>query len=224
MPKLRTLSFICLVGIICGGLVLATAEQTRPNKTPVLPGQLPQTGTQARPGAPNQASPEQHKVVVRRVFEELFNQGRYEAISQIYLPNCPVHTGNRSQGLQESVSEGKGWRSAAPDLVMTPHQMSVQGDIVTVSWTARGTHTGRGNDLVKPTGKPFVIHGTSRFRMANGKIAEVWNDWDRNELYRQIGVSPKVGQLYEAGQDFWTAVNRFFSGHEDAGDSAQASR
>src|SRR5262249_28786008 len=104
MLKLRTLGFICLVAIICGGLVLATAEQTRPRQNP-KPGPA---------AAQNQGgSPEQHKVVVRRVFEELFNQGRYEAINQIYLPNCPVHTRNRSQGLQEAVSEGKGWRSAA---------------------------------------------------------------------------------------------------------------
>jgi predicted ester cyclase len=219
LPKLRTLCFLCLAGIICGGLALATAEQTRPNENPVLPGQV-------RPGVPgqNQASPEQHKVVVRRVFDELFSQGRYEAVNQIYLPNCQVHTGNRNQGLQEAVAEGKGWRSAAPDLVMTAHQMSVQGDIVTVSWTARGTHTGRGNGLNQPTGKPILIHGNSRFRMANGKIAEVWNDYDRNEIYRQIGVSPKLGQLYEASQDAWAAVTRFFSGTDDAGDSAQPSR
>jgi predicted ester cyclase len=221
MLKSRTIGFICCTGIIGCGLALATAEQTRPKN------QLPMPGTQVKPGAPgqNQGSPERHKIVVRRVFDELFSQGRYEGIDQIYAPNCQVHTGNRTEGLQQAVADGKGWRSAAPDLVMTAHQMSVQGDIVTVSWTARGTHTGRGNGLNKPTGKPILIHGTSRFRMVDGKIAEVWNDYDRNEIYRQVGVSPKLGQLYEAGQDFWAAVNRFFSGHDDdAGDSAQASR
>ncbi|HKF21709.1 MAG TPA: ester cyclase [Candidatus Angelobacter sp.] len=220
MPKLRTLCLICLAAIICGGLLAAVGEQTRPKN------QIPTPGTQAKPGIPagNQASPEQHKVVVRRVFEELFSQGRYESINEIYLPNCQVHTRGRNQGLQEAVAEGKGWRNAAPNLVMTVNQISVQGDIVTVSWTARGTHTGRGNDLVKPTGKPILIHGTSRFRMANGKIAEVWNDYDRNEIYRQVGVPPKIGQLYEAGQDLWAAVTRFFSGNDDRGDTAQLSR
>jgi hypothetical protein len=60
--------------------------------------------------------------------------------------------------------------------------------------------------------------------MANGKIAEVWNDYDRNEIYRQVGVPPKIGQLYEAGQDLWAAVTRFFSGNDDRGDTAQLSR
>jgi len=213
------LFLVCAAGIVCGGLVLATGEQTRPKNQVPMPAQT-------KPGNPaqNQVSPEQHKVVVRRVFEELFSQGRYEAINEIYLPNCQVHTRGRNQGLQEAVAEGKGWRNAAPNLVMTPNQMSVQGDIVTVSWTARGTHTGRGNDLVKPTGKPILIHGTSRFRMVNGKIAEVWNDYDRNEIYRQVGVPPRIGQLYEAGQDLWAAVTRFFSGNDDRGDTAQLSR
>jgi predicted ester cyclase len=218
MSKHRGL--VCVTMVLSLGLAFALAEQTRPKN------QIPMPGTQVKPErpAPNQGSPEQHKVVVRRVFEELFSQGRYEAINEIYLPNCQVHTRGRNQGLQEAVAEGKGWRNAAPDLVMMANQLSVQGDIVTVSWTARGTHTGRGNGLTKPTGKPIFIRGTSRFRMANGKIAEVWNDYDRNEIYRQVGVPPKVGQLYEAGQDLWTAVTRFFSGNNDSGDPAQPSR
>src|SRR5262249_55217996 len=84
-------------------------------------------------------------------------------------------------------------KAGAPDLRMTADQMSVQGNIVTVQWTAQGTHTGRGNGLMKPTGKRIFMHGSSRFRVVNGKIAEVWNEYDCDEIFRQLGVNPTVG-------------------------------
>jgi predicted ester cyclase len=158
-----------------------------------------------------QASPEQQKAVTRRVFDDLFNRGNYRAIGEIYAPNCVVHQGGKTTGLDAAVSEGKGWRSAAPDLQMTPESMSVQGDIVTVSWSARGTHSGRGNGLNKPTGRHFQVRGVSRFRLVNGKIAEVWNDYDRNDLFRQIGVSPTAAFLYEQSEELRLAFNRAFS-------------
>jgi steroid delta-isomerase-like uncharacterized protein len=151
---------------------------------PQLPGQV-------------QASPEHHKAVTRRVFDDLFNSGRYEAISEIYAKDCVVHHNGKTTSLDQAVSEGKGWRSASPDLRMTPDEMSVQGDIVTVSWTAKGTHTGKGNGLVRPTGKHILVHGVSRFRLVNGKIAEVWNNYDRNDIFRQLGVSPTMAFLYD---------------------------
>jgi len=188
--------------IFCCVLVFASAVQRRPvppSERPRLPGHI-------------QVSPEQHKAVTRRVFDDLFNRGRYEAISEIYTRDCVVHHNNKTTSLDAAVSEGKGWRSAAPDLQMTPDEMTVDGDIVTVSWTAKGTHTGKGNGLVRPTGKHILVHGRSRFRIVDGKIAEVWNDYDRNEIFRQLGVSPTMAFLYDKAEDVQLAFNRIFSG------------
>ena len=179
-------------------LMFASGAQRKPPAQPRLPEQA-------------QASPEQHKAVTRRVFDDLFNSGRYEAISEIYAQDCVVHHNNKTTSLDQAVSEGKGWRSAAPDLRMTPDEMSVQGDIVTVSWTARGTHTGKGNGLVRPTGKHILVHGNSQFRLVNGKIAEVWNNYDRNEVFRQLGVSPTMAFLYDKAEDVQLAFNQIFS-------------
>jgi predicted ester cyclase len=227
---MRKQAVAALFLILCCGLVLALAEQTRSGAPSVLApsaGQrppapkvqptLPPAG-QVRPGqqAPNpQAQAEQDKAVVRRVFDDLFSRGRYEAIDQIYTRDCSVHHRGQFFNLDQAVTEGKGWRSAAPDLRMTADQMSVQGNIVTVQWTAQGTHTGRGNGLVKPTGKRILIRGSSQFRVVNGKIAEVWNEYDRDEIFRQLGVNPKVGRLFDASQAVWLSVNRFFTGTQE---------
>jgi predicted ester cyclase len=151
------------------------------------------------------------KGIVHRVFNELWNSGRYEAIPEIYASNCVVHERGKTFPLDHSVSEGKNFRSAAPDVRMTPGDMSVQGNIVTVSWTGRGSHTGKANGLMRPTGRHFQVSGVSRFRIENGKIVEVWNDWDRNELFRQIGVSPTAAYLYDKAEDIQLALERAFS-------------
>jgi len=192
------LSFV----VFCCVLVFASAVQRRPLPPPERPRLPEQT----------RVSPEQHKTVTRRVFDDLFTRGRYEAIPEIYTRDCVVHHNNKTTSLDAAVSEGKGWRSAAPDLQMTPDQMTVDGDIVTVSWTARGTHTGKGNGLVRPTGKHILVHGTSRFRIVDGKIAEVWNNYDRSEVFRQLGVSPTISFLYDKAEDVQLAFNRIFSG------------
>jgi predicted ester cyclase len=174
-----------------------------PQKTPRQP--------RVNPRVEAQASPQQMKQVVHRVFADLWNSGRYEAVPEIYAANCVVHERGKTFPIDHSVSEGKNFRSAAPDIRMTPGEMTVQGDIVTVSWTGRGSHTGRANGLMKPTGKHFQVSGSSRFRMENGKIVEIWNDWDRNELFRQIGVSPTTAYLYDKAEDVMLALERAFN-------------
>ena len=216
---MRMNRILCLIVVVSSLWMLAArpAEQVKPAATPnkaIIPAQ-PAPATQKKPATvPNKNLPvvsaEQNKAVVHRVFDDLFSRGRYETISQLYTPDCIVHFGGKTYRLEESVSEGKGWRMAAPDLKMTHEALTINGDIVTANWTARGTHTGHGNGL-QPSGKPIFIQGNSRFRMVNGKIAEVWNNYSRDELFRQIGVSPKVGNLYIMTREFLVAMDRFFT-------------
>jgi len=212
MAKYKTLG---LMVVLFSGLALATGAQKKPGPQPAQEPSLP--------GKVQPASAEQNKAVARRVFDDLFTRGRYDQIDQIYARDCTVHFGSRTLGLNEAIAEGKGWRSAAPDLVMTADQMSVNGDMVIISWSARGTHTGQGHGL-KPTGKRISMRGNSRFRVVNGKIVEAWNEEYRPELYRQLGVNKTVGQLYDMSQDFLLAMNRIFSSKDAAAASVHSSR
>jgi predicted ester cyclase len=202
---MRKFALFCLATMVCGALVLGSAGQ----RTTVSPSGV--GPRQAQPGR-GQTSPEKGKVVARRVFDDLWNQGRYELIDTIYTRDCAVHSGNQRSRLEEAVAEGKGWREAAPDLRMTIGEVSTRGDKVLVSWTAMGTQTGQGNGL-RPSGKHFVIHGRSEFRLVNGRIAEVWNHWNRDDLYRQLGVNPRLGRLFDKVLELWSSVKGLASEH-----------
>jgi len=51
-----------------------------------------------------------------------------------------------------------------------------KGDKVLIRWTNTGTNTGPlfGNP---PTGKPYVATGFDLFRISNGKIIELWQQY-----------------------------------------------
>lgn len=188
---------VCLLVIVFGGMVLTTAQK----KPAVRPNSAlePQAGPRVQ---------EQNKEVVRQLFEEMFTKGRYEKQGQVFANNCKVHFGNRNIGIQEAVAEGKELRSGAPDLVMAINQISANGDMVTVSWTARGTHTHPGAGM-KPTGKRFMVQGRSEFKVENGRIVEAFNEEYRPELFRQLGVSKTRASMFFAGERFLSALGAF---------------
>jgi len=185
---MRSYRILGWAAIILGSMSLASGEQTKPSR--------PLQTTTEIAGVDQRVQSEQNKVPVRQLYEEMFTKGRYELLGQTFAPKCPVHFGSRNVSLQQAVAEGKGWRSAAPDMVMTINQLTVDGDMVTCGWTCRGTHTGNGHGL-KPTGKRILLHGNSRFRVVNGKIVEAWNEEYRPELFRQLGVSKAAAFIYE---------------------------
>jgi steroid delta-isomerase-like uncharacterized protein len=59
-----------------------------------------------------------------------------------------------------------------------------------IRWTASGTHKG---DLlgVPATGRPIKITGIDIFRVQDGKLAELWQNWDQLQMLQQIGAVPE---------------------------------
>jgi steroid delta-isomerase-like uncharacterized protein len=61
------------------------------------------------------------------------------------------------------------------------------GDRVAMRWVARGTHQGelRGG---APTGNAIEVNGINLYRIAEGRIAEVWQLADLAGLLRQLDI------------------------------------
>jgi predicted ester cyclase len=164
---MRKLTLICVMAVLCGGFVYAQKDKTKPNP-------------------PNKNQEEKNKQTARRVFDDLWTSGRYDLISSMYEGNAMVHMGNQTIPLSQAVADGKEWKTAFPDLVMRANQVSANGDIVDVRFSAHGTNKGQGKGL-PGKGKRGQIQGTSKFKFdSEGKIAEVWVDWNENDLRRQV--------------------------------------
>lgn len=74
---------------------------------------------------------------------------------------------------------------AFPDYTGRSHEMCSDGEIVTVRYSARGTHTGEYRG-VEPTGLEATWTGIGMYRVEDGKIAEIWLEEDRLGLLEQL--------------------------------------
>jgi steroid delta-isomerase-like uncharacterized protein len=131
-----------------------------------------------------------NKAVARRVFNEIFNQGKFEVADQIYAKDFVNHGLTRDVSLKEDQDAARGWKQAFPDLKMTVLQEIAEGDLVTVLWMGTGTNTGEGNGL-PATGKSGQLRGITIWRIMNGKITEEWSAFDQLSILKQLGLAPE---------------------------------
>jgi predicted ester cyclase len=133
---------------------------------------------------------EKNKAVAHRVFDEIFNQGRFEVADEIYARNFVNHGIHRDAGLKEDQDAARGWKLAFPDLRMTVLKEIAEGDLVTVLYSVTGTNTGEGNGL-PATGRKIEGRGITIWRIVNGQITEEWSEFDQLRFMKELGLLPE---------------------------------
>jgi steroid delta-isomerase-like uncharacterized protein len=128
-----------------------------------------------------------NKATAARVFEEIFNQGKFQVADEIYAPDFVNHGLHRDATLQEDQNAVHAEKKALPDLKMTVSLMTAKDDLVTVVWILRGTHTGWGLGL-PPTGARIEVRGITIWRIANGKLSEEWTSFNELPPYIQVAT------------------------------------
>ena len=89
-------------------------------------------------------------------------------------------------------------RSGFPDFQVTIEDLfAAEGEKVVLRFTFRGTHQGEFLG-VAPTGKRVTMAGIDIFRIADGKIVELWGQEDVLGMMQQLGAIPEPGHSEEA--------------------------
>lgn len=133
-----------------------------------------------------------NKALVRRWFEEVWNQGRAEAIEELLAEDGVLHgladaTGAPVRGPAEFKAFHAQFREAFPDIVVTIEETIAEGDLVAVRCLVRGKH--RGDSLgFKATQAPVEFTGIAIVRVQDGKFVEAWNNFDFMTMNKQLGV------------------------------------
>jgi steroid delta-isomerase-like uncharacterized protein len=127
-----------------------------------------------------------NKAVAARVFEEIFNQGRFEVADAIYAPGFRNHGLKRSADLREDQAAVHAEKHAFPDLRMSVDRMVAEGDLVSVLWTFRGTHTAGGYGGLPPTGARVEMRGITIWRIVDGRITDEWTSFNQLGAYAQV--------------------------------------
>ena len=127
-----------------------------------------------------------NKAVAARVFEEIFNQGRFEVADAIYAPGFRNHGLKRSVDLRGDQAAVHAEKHAFPDLRMSVDRMVAEGDLVSVLWTFRGTHTAGGYGGLPPTGARVAMRGITIWRIVDGRITDEWTSFNELGAYAQV--------------------------------------
>jgi steroid delta-isomerase-like uncharacterized protein len=141
------------------------------------------TDTGLPPNGTSQAA--RNKAVAGRVFEEIFNQGKFQVADEIYASDFVNHGLHKNFDLQADQAAVHAEKKAFPDLKMTVDLMVAEGDLVTVVWTFRGTNTAAGYGL-PPTGARVELRGITVWRIVDGKIREEWTSFDDLQAAHQF--------------------------------------
>ena len=118
---------------------------------------------------------QRNKDVVLRAHHEVWNQGNYDVIPEIYSEDYQCHfiCGLETEG-QDGVHEFiSGHRKAFPDWTEKVVDIVAEGDRVVTRYISTGTHLGEFQGIA-PTGRKTTISEVSIHRVNNGKIVEQW--------------------------------------------------
>ncbi|MFC1715755.1 ester cyclase [Candidatus Poribacteria bacterium] len=133
--------------------------------------------------------PTANKAIVNRFIDEVWNQGKMDAMDEIVSTDTVGHTptepGSPIVGIEASKQAINVYRTAFPDLHLAIEDMLAEGDKVLTRWTSTGTHQGELMGI-PPTGKQTVSSGIVISRIADGKIVENWWAWDALGLMQQL--------------------------------------
>jgi steroid delta-isomerase-like uncharacterized protein len=138
---------------------------------------------------------EANKRLVLRFYEELWNRGNYDAANDLVAADYVRHDlrpGDAPPGPAGQKAVAQRFRAAFPDVSLDVEAIIAEGDLVVARWTMSGTHRGSWG-TVEATGRIVRFSGVNFFRIAEGRIAEIWNLRDDLGLREQLGAPVHAG-------------------------------
>ena len=131
---------------------------------------------------------EASKQVLKRWFDEVWNQKREAAIDELFTPGGLCYgfpDDNSAIGIEEYKKTYHAFCGAFPDLHVELGEIKEDGNRASAAWVATMTHTG--DHLGFPaSGKKVDLHGHSTVEVANGRILNGWNQVDVASLFQKL--------------------------------------
>ena len=136
---------------------------------------------------------EKNKDFIKVYNEDFWNKQNIDAFEKYYSADFIVHFADGDLNVEQYKGLCQAYFAAFPDIHVTTDLLVAEGDKVTKVWTVNATSKG---DFmgIPATGKPMVIKGIEVFRIADGKIAELWASMDNLGMLQQLGVIPPMGE------------------------------
>jgi len=116
-----------------------------------------------------------------RYHNDIFQEGKLEVADEILSPDFVLYNPSLPEELRKGPEGVKKYASAiiesVSDRKLVQNDIFAKGDKVLIRWTNSGTNIGSLFGY-NPTGKQYVATGLDLFRISNGKIMEMWQQYN----------------------------------------------
>ncbi len=145
---------------------------------------------------------DENKTLVRRYFEEFFNDrelgGAEEVCATAYVEHAVAPFGDSEPGAVEGPDHARrtvAWLAEQfPDIRMDIEALVAEEDVVVARVLSAGTNTGKLSGVMPPTGRCFSARQTHWFRVEGGRLAEHWATREDLPAMIQLGVIEPPGR------------------------------
>jgi predicted ester cyclase len=120
--------------------------------------------------------------LLHKWFDEVWNQGDENAIDRLMTNDSPakgILSDDQPKGPEGFKIFFRDFRNQFHNIKVKVEDAISQDDIESARTTVTAIHT--------PSGKNVTFSGMCMVRVADGKIAEAWNNYDFLTLYQQLG-------------------------------------
>jgi steroid delta-isomerase-like uncharacterized protein len=136
-------------------------------------------------------SPEENVQIMRRWFQEVWNEGRMQTIHELFSPEGVARGQESPEGELHGPKEFEGFvrkiRGAFPDMKLEVEDVFATGDKGVLRWSGVMKHTGDAMGM-PASGRTVRLRGITLVRFAGGKVVESWDNWDQLGMLQQIGA------------------------------------
>lgn len=141
-------------------------------------------------------SAEENVEIMRRWFQEVWNEGRIETVYELLSPDAVAHGQESAEGELHGPEEFAAFvrkiRGAFSDIQLRVEDVFATGDRGVLRWSGVMTHAGDAMGM-PASGRTIRLRGITLVRFAGGKIVEGWDNWDQLGMLQQIGaLSPAI--------------------------------
>ena len=131
------------------------------------------------------------EALVRRFFEEV-DASNFESVRELVAPDFQDNLPGRAEPatINELLEVVKAWHQGFPDLSHSFDEVFSKDDRVVVRGRTRGTHKGEFMG-VAPTEKSLELTFICIFRLADGRLAERWPQFDFFSWMEELRAAPE---------------------------------
>jgi steroid delta-isomerase-like uncharacterized protein len=134
---------------------------------------------------------EQNKALAERWHQDLTIERNWEVADEILAADIVLHSavGEDTKGIEEIKKFDEMWKNM-PNIKINNHEIIAEGNYVLIRWDVSFDHT---LDLmgIPASGNHISgIYGMDLFLIKDGKITDIWQNYDELGFMQQMGAIP----------------------------------